>query len=80
MTRHGLFACMIACGLLAAAPAKADFDIIRWNGSHFCQIWDNALPGRPAPADYIVVAERLATWADAWRELDALIRSRQCGW
>ena len=38
MKRISLIACAIAFGVMAAAPAKADVDIIRWNGSHWCQI------------------------------------------
>ena len=80
MKRISLIACAIAFGVMAAAPAKADVDIIRWSGSHWCQIWDNAAGDKPWPEDYVRVAGGFATWADAFAALNTLVAERKCGW
>jgi len=80
MNRFCVLTCAIGFAALVSAPAKADFSVIRWNGSHFCQVWDNNLPGAPFPADYTVVAEKIPSWGETWKTLDALVMSRKCGW
>jgi len=43
--------------LMAATPAKADFQIIRWS-SGLCETWNMGIPTRPFPWDYKVVSRR----------------------
>ena len=33
----------------ATSPAEAGFHLIRWEGTGFCQIWDESIPTSPYP-------------------------------
>jgi hypothetical protein len=65
---------------LAAAPAKADVGVVRWN-SGWCQIWDNAAGPPPWPAgEFVLIAGGFASWAEAWEVMNALYAAGRCGW
>ena len=80
MKRISLFACAVVLGVMAAAPAKADMMVIRWNTTKWCQIvdtnWGN-LPG--APKDYTVVQKGIQTFDAAGFALNAAVQSKKCG-
>jgi hypothetical protein len=72
-----------AAGLAVAAwaatsPAEAAFHLIRWEGSGFCQIWDQSIPTVPWPSNYSVVSEELPTFGDALVYKDGLLHNGTC--
>lgn len=69
---------LIVAALAAAGPAEAAFHLIRWEGSGFCQIWDQNIPTAPWPSNYVVVSEPLPTFGDALVYKDGLLRNGTC--
>jgi hypothetical protein len=64
--------------LAASSPAEAAFHLIRWEGSGFCQIWDENVPTAPYPSNYTIVSEQLPTFGDALVYKDGLLRNGTC--
>jgi hypothetical protein len=64
--------------LAATSPAEAAFHLIRWEGSGFCQIWDENISTAPWPSNYAVVSEQLPTFGDALVYKDGLLRDGTC--
>ena len=63
----------------ASSPAEAGFHLIRWEGTGFCQIWDESIPTTPYPANYTVVMGAVApTFLDALIMKDGLLRAGTC--
>ncbi|CAN5152463.1 hypothetical protein BH11PSE4_BH11PSE4_05420 [soil metagenome] len=61
------------------APANAAFHLIRWQDTGFCQIWNEAVPTTPYPANYTVVAGAVApTFLDALIMKDGMLRAGAC--
>ena len=70
---------LAVAALAATSPAKADpFHLIRWEGSGFCQIWDDSIPTTPWPGNFSVVSMPLPTFGDALVYKDGLLRSGTC--
>ena len=67
---------IVAAGFLATTPAQASYRVIKWDGSHFCQVWDYGFPTRPFPADYHVMTKSLPSFDAA---LSAKARLRKHG-
>ena len=81
MCRLSLFAAaavLAVTALAASSPAEAAYHLIRWEGSGFCQIWDENVPTSPWPANYTIVSEQLPTFGDALVYKDGLLRSGTC--
>ena len=79
MKKLGLIACVGIFAAMAAAPAKADVSVVRWN-TGWCQIWDNAAGPPPWPqGEFAVVARGLPDWAAAGAAANALYGSGKCG-
>lgn len=70
---------VLALGVVAATPAKADFSVIRWP-SGFCEIWNDGLPTRPIMPGYKVVAGKLPTIEAAIGALHKAVAGKACGW
>ncbi len=51
--------------LAASSPARADYHLIRWHDTGFCQIWDENIPTAPWPSNYSVVSHQVPTFVDA---------------
>jgi hypothetical protein len=52
----------IALSALAVSTAQAaPFHLIKWSGTEFCQVWDNAVPTTPMPATYKAVSKPVPT-------------------
>jgi hypothetical protein len=66
--------------LAAATPAKADFHLIRWNDTGFCQIWDDSIPTTPFPLNYSVVSREVPTFADALYVKDHMLHMGRCAY
>jgi hypothetical protein len=65
--------------LAAATPASADpFNLIRWEGSGFCQIWDVGVPTAPFPSNYTTVSMRMPTFVEALAVKESLLRAGTC--
>ena len=62
----------IAAGIAAstftvAPPAKAGYNVIRWENTGICQIWNEELQYKPMewPSHYKVVSRPVPTFTDA---------------
>jgi hypothetical protein len=63
---------------LATTPANAAFHLIRWEGSGFCQVWDEGVPTTPWPSDYTIVSESVPTFVEALALKEGLIHAGTC--
>jgi hypothetical protein len=64
--------------LAAATPAKADYHLIRWHDTGFCQVWDENIPTTPWPADYSVVSHQVPTFLDALYVKEHMLHDGAC--
>jgi hypothetical protein len=62
----------------AMAPAQAAFNVIRWQNTGFCQVWDHGLPIKPWPSDYRTVSHRVSTFDHALAVKGYLTRKHVC--
>ena len=62
----------------ATSPAEAGFHLIRWEGTGFCQIWDESIPTAPYPSNYVAVSESLPTFWDALAVKNDMLREGRC--
>jgi hypothetical protein len=78
-----IFALCAALGLgltalAATSPAQAGYHLIRWQGTGFCQIWDEGIPTTPFPSDYHVVSVTVPTFVEAMAVKEGLLRKHAC--
>ena len=66
--------------LAALSPAEAGFHLIRWEGTGFCQIWDESIPTTPWPAGYHRASETVPTFLDALMLKDHALKDGHCSW
>jgi hypothetical protein len=81
MRRLSILAAAIGIGLTALAatsPAQASFNLIRWHGTGFCQVWDHSIPTTPFPSDYRTVSAPVPTVVEALAVKEALLRKGTC--
>jgi hypothetical protein len=64
--------------LAATSPAKADYHLIRWHDTGFCQVWDENIPTAPWPSDYSVVSHQVPTFVDALFVKDHMLHDGAC--
>jgi hypothetical protein len=64
--------------LAVTSPAQAAFHLIRWDGTGFCQVWDEGIPTRPFPSDYRKVSARVPTLVEALAVKEHLMRKGAC--
>jgi hypothetical protein len=69
---------LAATALVATSPAQASYKVIRWDGTGFCQIWDNAVPTKPFPSDYKTVSRSVPTFMNALATKDRLFHAAKC--
>jgi hypothetical protein len=62
----------------STSPAEAGFHLIRWEGTGFCQIWDESIPTSPYPSNYAAVSDSLPTFWDALAVKDGMLREGRC--
>ncbi len=67
MKRLSLMLYAAAIGVVATSQAQASWSVIRWT-SGYCQVWDNAVPTKPFPADYKVL--------HTYKKLDTAVAKR----
>lgn len=78
-----VFALCAAAGVAVAtlavtSPANAAFNLIRWNTTGACQIWDQSVPTKPWPSDYKVVSKPVPTFAAALAVKDGMLKTKKC--
>jgi hypothetical protein len=81
MRRLMLFSAAAAIAVTAfvsSSPAEAGFHLIRWEGTGFCQIWDESIPTAPYPSNYVAVSESMPTFWDALAVKDSMLREGRC--
>jgi hypothetical protein len=79
MRRIMLLSAAIAVTAFAAtSPAEAGFHLIRWEGTGFCQIWDESIQTAPYPSNYVAVSESLPTFWDALAVKNDMLREGRC--
>jgi hypothetical protein len=79
MRRIMLLSAAIAVTAFAAtSPAEAGFHLIRWEGTGFCQIWDESITTAPYPSNYVAVSESLPTFWDALAIKNDMLREGRC--
>jgi hypothetical protein len=56
-----------AAALTTAAPAQANYYVIRWENTGICQIWNDELQYKPMewPSHYKVVSKMVSSFNDA---------------
>ena len=64
--------------LAATSPAEAAFHLIRWDGTGYCQIWDQGIATKPFPSDYKTVSAKMPTLVEALAAKEHLLRKRVC--
>jgi hypothetical protein len=67
-----------ASALAFVSPAQAAFHLIRWQGTGFCQIWDESFPLKPWPSDYKQVSKRVPTFVAAMAVKDGMLKRGVC--
>jgi hypothetical protein len=75
---HAATAAVAVSALAATSPAQADYSLIRWQDTGYCQIWDNNIPTRPFDTNYTTVGIWLPTFPDALKVKDDLTRNGVC--
>jgi hypothetical protein len=81
MRRLSILCATAAIGLTAlaaASPAQAAYHLIRWDGTGFCQVWDEGIPTRPFPSDYRTVSRPVPTLIEALGVKEGLLRKGRC--
>ncbi len=71
-------AALATAAFVAASPAEAGYHLIRWQGTHVCQIWDESIPTTPWPADYHRISGTVATFTDAVALKDHALKKGHC--
>jgi len=64
--------------LAATSPAEAAFHLIRWDGTGYCQVWDQGIATKPFPSDYKTVSAKVPTLVEALAVKEHLLRKRVC--
>ena len=64
--------------LAATSPAQAAFNLIRWEGTGVCQVWDQSIPTKPIPSNYKTVSKPVPTFAAALAVKDGMLKKGSC--
>ncbi|MGA7996970.1 MAG: hypothetical protein WCA28_18985 [Bradyrhizobium sp.] len=64
--------------LAATSPAEAAFHLIRWEGTGYCQVWDQTIPTKPFPSDYRTVSAPVPTLVEALAVKEHMLRKGKC--
>ena len=76
----GAAAGIALAALTAASPAQASFHLIRWNDTHFCQIWDESIPTVPVWNNYVLIGASVPTFEDALISKDSFLHMGACAY
>jgi hypothetical protein len=64
--------------VVATSPAEAAFNLIRWEGTGVCQVWDQSIPTKPIPSNYKTVSKPVPTFAAALAVKDGMLKKGSC--
>lgn len=64
--------------IAATSPAKADYHLIRWHDTGFCQIWDKSIPTAPWPSNYSVISAPAPTFLAALDVKNHMLHNGHC--
>ena len=78
MRKLAILAAACVAAVIATGPAQADYSLIRWQDTGYCQIWDNNVPTQPFSTNYETVGVWLPTFPDALKVKDDLMRNGVC--
>ena len=81
MRRISILCAAAGLGLTALAvtsPAEAAFNLIRWDGTGYCQVWDQTIPTKPFPSDYKTVSAPVPTLVEALAVKEHMLRKGKC--
>lgn len=79
MRKLSIYAAALALTALAAtSPANADYSLIRWHDTGYCEIWDNSIPTQPIATNYTTIGIWLQTFGDALKAKSDLTRNGTC--
>ena len=78
-----VYAFCAATGLAVSAlamtsPAHAAFQLIRWDGTGVCQVWDASIPTKPFPSNYKMVSKPVPTFSAALAVKDGMLKKGKC--
>jgi len=63
----------------AGGPAEAAYNVIRWDNTGWCQVWDPATPLTPLFSKYAAVNKKpIPTLTAALAEKDAMVKKGAC--
>ncbi len=73
-------AASVALSALAMiSPANAGpYHLIKWSGNDLCQIWDDGVPTKPFPANFISVSKPVPTFDAAMAVKTGLMKKGVC--
>jgi hypothetical protein len=65
--------------LAASGPAKAaPFQVIRWDNTGICQVWDQTIAITPWLSSYKILSKPTPTFAAAFDAKEAMVKQGQC--
>jgi hypothetical protein len=72
-------ASLAAAAFAATGPAEAAYNVIRWDNTGWCQVWDPATPLTPWFSKYAAVNKKpIPTLTAALAEKDAMVKKGAC--
>jgi hypothetical protein len=72
-------ACIAAAAFAATSPAEAAYNVIRWDNTGWCQVWDPATPLTPLFSKYAAVNKKpIPTLAAALAAKDMMVKKGAC--
>jgi hypothetical protein len=64
--------------LAATSPAHAAYNIIRWDNSGVCQLWDDQMKLPPPAGNKTLTKKPIAVFQDALAAKDKLVAAKTC--
>jgi hypothetical protein len=78
MRKLSILAAATVIALAAISPARADYSLIRWQDTGYCEIWDNNIPTQPSSTNYSTIGIWLQTFPEALKVKSDLTRNGVC--
>ena len=64
--------------VVTSSAHAAPYHLIKWDGTNFCQVWDNGIPTKPMPANYKAVSKPVPTLDAALATKAGLMKKGVC--
>lgn len=68
----------LALAALATSPAQASYQLLHWDQSGFCQVWNNDWTIKPFPSDFKKVGKPLPTITAALDAKNGMVTKGKC--